>query len=71
MDDDTDPLNLPGWTPAEWAEILDGYRAALAHNAAVERRQREEAERVRARREAQRRATEKKSGKGGPGLVEG
>jgi hypothetical protein len=67
----TDPLDLPGWTPVEWAEILDGYRAGLAHNEAVERRQREDAERVRARREAQRRATEKKSGKDGKGLVEG
>jgi hypothetical protein len=67
----SDPLDLPGWTPSEWAEILDGYRAGLAHNEAVERRRRDEVERVRVRREAQRRATEKKSGKGGPGLVEG
>ena len=66
---DADPLDPPGWTPSEWSGILDGYRAALAHNAAVERRRREEAERVRARREAQRRATGKKCGKGGPGLV--
>jgi hypothetical protein len=67
----SDPLDLPGWTAAEWAEIVAGYRAALSHNEAVELRRREEVERVRSRREAQRRATGKKSGRGGPGLVEG